>query len=113
MSVSIAIDHPRRGDAHPGSGSPGSFREDGSAQDNSRQPPALFQRAIALAALPSPVDARRPATLRPADNRVAAGRNAPETRGGAAAPQSRSRAMTLPGAARNGGGQQRPSRGGG
>jgi hypothetical protein len=109
MSVSFAVDHPHRSDARPGSLASGSFREDGSPQDNSQQPPALFRRPIALAA---PVDSRPPATRRPAAIPAAAGRNVPGTPGGAAA-RSRSQATSLPVVAQHGGARQRASRVGG
>ena len=110
MSVSFAVDHPRRSDARPGSLAPGSVRENVSPPDNSQQPPALFRRPIALAA---PVDARRPRTLRPAANPADAGSNLPGTRRGTAAARSRSEVTTSPGAAQNGTAPQPASRVGG
>jgi len=112
MSVSTAIDSSRSSDARLSRLRTGSFQQDGSPQDNSGQPPALFRRPLAVVALPS-VDARRPATGRPANGRPAndragASNAAAGTRGGAGG-RSRNEPTTVPGP-RDRNTQQRPSR---
>ena len=113
MSVSTAIDSSRSSDARQSRLRTGSFQQDGSPQDNSGQPPALFRRPLAVVALPS-VDARRPSTGRPANGRPAndragASNAAAGTRGGEAGGRSRSEPTTMPGP-RDSNTQQRPSR---